>query len=426
MSIRYIALAAILFSQQFCFSQNASNSDSVNFNFENFLEKIDSPILQQVISNPEYRCQIIYTQINRDSANTPTFNTYTYHLDTLKYFNPASLVKLPTALLALEKINNLHIEGLDKNNRMITDSSSACQHSFKIDTSSATGYASIAHYIKRMLLVSENDPYSRLYEFLGQEYIYNRLQSMGYTQTRIIHRFDPGCNTEQNKNTNRIEFVSQLNGKIIYTQTATQNKFTPAPPLGKIYVGRGYLDMHNKFINTPKDFTYSNIINLWDITHILRSILFPETTMATKRFNVTQNDREFIIRHMALLPREVKYPRYNEKAYPDNYKKYLLYGLNKSIKSDSVRIINIVGQSYGFMSDVAYIFNENKNVEFILSAVVYVNKDGIINDGRYEYESIALPFFSTLGKAVYEFELKRNKNTTPKLHNFTNIINFKE
>jgi hypothetical protein len=67
-----------------------------------------SPALAQVLSHSDtYQLQIIYTQIDRDAQNVPHFTRHTYHLNPQQYFNPASLVKLPVALLALEKLYRL-------------------------------------------------------------------------------------------------------------------------------------------------------------------------------------------------------------------------------------------------------------------------------------------------------------------------------
>jgi hypothetical protein len=79
----------------------------------------------------------------------------------------------------------------------------------------------------------------------------------------------------------------------------------------------------------------------------------------------------------------------------------------KPITSDNIKITNIVGQSYGFMVDCAYIQNKKENVEFMLSAVIYTNEDEILNDGKYEYNTIALPFLAEFGRQIYAFELKK-------------------
>src|SRR5436190_19439452 len=63
----------------------------------------------------EFRLQVIYTQINRDARNLPSFRNYYFNVDTNVYFNPASTVKLPLALLALEKLNDLKRYGINKN-----------------------------------------------------------------------------------------------------------------------------------------------------------------------------------------------------------------------------------------------------------------------------------------------------------------------
>ena len=51
-----------------------------------------------VMENPAaHRVQIIYTQIDRDADNVPSFQSFTYRVDDDEYFYPASTVKLPTA-----------------------------------------------------------------------------------------------------------------------------------------------------------------------------------------------------------------------------------------------------------------------------------------------------------------------------------------
>ena len=69
------------------------------------LKKEKDSLLQHVLSHPEtYRYQLVYTQIDRDGKNQPTFTNFYYQFDSLRYFNPASTVKLPLALLTLEKL----------------------------------------------------------------------------------------------------------------------------------------------------------------------------------------------------------------------------------------------------------------------------------------------------------------------------------
>jgi hypothetical protein len=51
----------------------------------------------------------------------------------------------------------------------------------------------------------------------------------------------------------------------------------------------------------------------------------------------------------------------------------------------------------------------------MLSAVIYCNSDGILNDEHYDYNSIGYPFFSNLGKVIYDYELHRQRDFSPDL-----------
>ncbi|UKJ06282.1 hypothetical protein [Solitalea lacus] len=122
---------------------------------------------------------------------------------------------------------------------------------------------------------------------------------------------------------------------------------------------------------------------------------------------------------MSMLPQESKHPNYsNTKEYHPSYVKFLMFGDKKDQLPANIRIFNKVGDSYGYMLDNAYIVDFDNKVEFLLSAVVFSNKDEIFNDSKYEYESICLPFLGNLGRVIYDFELKRKKAYLPDLSKF--------
>lgn len=375
-----------------------------NFSFDSLLNK--KAILKKVNANfKKYRLQIIYTQITRDAEGKPQFKDYMYHVDSSNYFYCASLVKLPCAILALEKTKRLRVYS---NTIMFTDSANACQRSVKKDTTSIDGYPSIAQYIKRMALVSDNFAYGRVYEFLGVDEIHNRLNELGYKNVRIVHRFDGGCKGTENTTTNPVTFLkSDLTPITSQPQQEASKLYTH--PLGVVKVGKAHLNAQNKKIKAPKDFTNMNYISLENIHSMLKRLIFDNDLPSEQRYAMIEDDRQFLIEQLTALPRESSHPTYN-KSYYDSYKKYFMYGdSRKSIANTDIMITNIVGQSYGFMVDCAYIQNKKENVEFMLSAVIYTNEDEIINDGKYEYNTIALPFLAELGRQVYNYELKRTK-----------------
>ena len=168
----------------------------------------------------ELKIQVIYSQIDRGKKGKIKFTDHSFNLDPDNYYYPASTVKLPVAILALQKLNELKIPGLDKNTTMITGTDGDGQTGVSNDPSSSNGRPSMAHYIKKILLVSDNDAFNRLYEFLGQEYINNSLHRMGYTDVQIIHRLNISLPEDQNRHTNPVEFYDD-NDMIIYLKFLT-------------------------------------------------------------------------------------------------------------------------------------------------------------------------------------------------------------
>ncbi|MVM31970.1 hypothetical protein GO755_18110 [Spirosoma sp. HMF4905] len=381
----------------------------------NLFSRNQSPIFQEVIKHPDtYRLQIIYTQINRDKANVPSFTNYYFHVDSTEYFNPASTVKLPLALLSLEKLNRLNKPNVTKFTSMQFDSAYSKQTKEWTDKTAQNGYPSIVHLIRKAFLVSENDPYSRMYEFVGQSEINRSLHAKGYLDTRITHRFVRMTNDE-NRHTNPVRFI-QDDGKLIYTQPAAYNEdpfdFRRVAKLGKGYYVRDSL------VHQPFDFTERNKFPLEAFQQILQSVMFPMSVSAKQRFNLTKDDYRFLYQYLSQYPSETNYPKYDAKQYYDSYVKFFFMDSLHHQMPEGIRVFNKVGWAYGFLTDASYIVDFNNKIEYMLTATVYVNSDGILNDDKYDFDSIGHPFLYQLGQTIYQYELKRKRPFTPDLNVF--------
>lgn len=361
----------------------------------------------------KYNLQIIYTQIDRVRGNPAHFTDFYFNLDSTGYRYPASTIKLPIAALALQKLNELNIPGLNKYSTMITEAQSAGQSAVYNDPTSPDGRPTIAHYIKKILLVSDNDASNRLYEFLGQEYINNVLKKMGYDSVQIIHRLSVSLNESQNRTTNPVKFYNAEN-KILWEQKETKSDMRYHIRNEKL--GKGYMS-GAQLVNEPFDFSRKNKLTLPDLHSILRSLIFPESVPRQKRFDLTKDDYQFLYKHMSMMPRESKYPQY-DSSYTDAYVKFLFYGGKGAIGGNSIRIFNKVGDAYGFLTDAAYIVDFKNGIEFMLSAAIYCNSDEVFNDDKYEYETIGYPFMKNLGAVIYQHELKRPRKNKPDLSSF--------
>lgn len=400
------------------YHESEKNLGPENSPLLDFIIKANYDSLLPISANPnEYELQIIYTQIDRNENQEASFTTYTFGQKKPKYFYPASLVKLPTCALALEKINELQINNLNVNSYMFTDSVFICSKKILNDSSSSTCYPSLGNYIKKMLLVSDNNSYSRVYEFLGMDYIQNKLLQKNLGEVRIVSKFDGFCGKEDNKFTFPILFTNEDFDTLYFQKTAKSiNYFNH--PLGKVYKGKKQMLNNGRIIKKPKDFTSSNYLNLRDIDGILKRVIFPENFPEKERFNLKPEDYVFLKKYLSMWPRESIDPIFPDSIFEDSHKKYLIYGnYHDRIENDSVRIFNIVGQSYGTLADCAYIVNYEKGIEFFLSVCIYTNKNGIMNDGKYEYKSIGFPFLSKFGKVIYDYEYKREKTNLPTIQN---------
>ena len=379
------------------------------------------PYFDSILKNrKQWNVQIIYTQIDKGANGIPALKNYYFNVNPDNYFYPASTVKLPICLLALQRLNELKQTGIDKNTTMITEQSQPWQSAVYNDPTSPDGKPSVANYIKKILMVSDNDAYNRLYEFLGRHYINEQLHQKGYADVQVLHRLSIPLTEEQNRATNSINFFDN-NNKLLYSQPMQYDSAQYVKR--KDTVGKGYLtggkNYYNgeQLINSPMDFSNKNRISLPELHNILLSIIYPEKVSASQRFNITAEDRNFLLKYMSQYPTESTFPPYSADTatYWPAYCKFLLFGSEKGELPKNMRIFNKVGDAYGQLTDVAYIVDFDKKIEFFLSATIYCNGDGILNDDKYDYDTIGLPFMKHLGEILYQQELERKKKIEPDL-----------
>jgi hypothetical protein len=407
---KLILISCLLCEYVFAFAQ--SKSDKF---LKDLFEKNGSPLLKHILANPDsFHYQFIYTQIDRDRDNVPRFRNYYLRVNADEYFNPASTVKLPTLIASLNKLNEMKDDRINKYMVMLTDSSYPGQTRLHTDSTSDNGYPSLANYIKKILIVSDNDAYNRLYEFAGQEYLNKLLWKKGYTGTRITRRF-VRMNEEENKHTNQIRFI--LKGREVYKQPAAYSSLQ-FDYSKKHLVGKGYMNRNDSLINEPMDFTTHNIFPLEEMQKMLQTVLFPESVSESKRFNLSEDDYKFIYKNMSTLPYESDHPKYDTSEFFDSYTKFFFFRANKQKIPQNIKVFNKAGWTYGFLTDIAYIIDPSNHVEFMLTATIYTNRDGILNDDKYDYETVGYPFFQETGKIIYNYELGRRRSVTPDFSKF--------
>lgn len=382
----------------------------------------DTAGLGRVLARPGYyRLQLLYTRIERDGAGRPHFRSFGYRRRPAEYFYPASAVKLPAAALALEKLGALRarVPGLRAESPLLTDSAFAGQTAVRRDSSAASGRPSVAQYVRKALLVSDNDAYNRLYEFVGPADLNAGLRRLGRRRSRLVHRLSVGDREPGSRHTNPIRFYADSAARQLLYQQSAAYFGGPWPKLRarRPGIGRAHLE-GAALVPGPLDFSQRNAASLPDLQGLLRAVLFPESLPPRRRLSLDSADYALLRQGLSRLPRESPRPRYDPALFPDTYAKFLLGGGGSAALPPGVRVYNKIGQAYGFLVDNAYVVNPATGVEFLLSAVLYVNADGVLNDDKYEYDSIGLPFLRELGRRVYELESRRPRRHRADLSGF--------
>src|SRR6185369_1003315 len=143
----------------------------------------------------------------------------------------------------------LDIKGLDKFTPMFNDSVYSGQLSVKNDITSENGLPSVAHYARKILLVSDNDASNRLYEFVGQKEVNATLKGKGYNM-RILHRLERPLKPDQNRHTEAVRFVRH--DSVIYSQPMLVNPDSIQAPR-RVLKGIGSMKDDNTIVNKPFD-----------------------------------------------------------------------------------------------------------------------------------------------------------------------------
>ncbi len=382
--------------------------------FNAILPNIKDSVAKKVLASPNaFRLQIVYTQIDRDQNGISHFTNHALYADAENYFNPASMVKMPLAFLAMEKLYELNQPGVNKYTSMQFDSNYQRQVAMYADSSAQNKKPSIAHFIKRAFLISENDPYNRLYQFVGQGPTNQKLLAKGYSSSKITRQF-MGYTEEQNRHTNGINFVDEKGLPILKLDPQyNKDSFQFGAP---ILIGDAHWNSKDEVVKGPFDFTRHNNISLIDMQKMLQSVLFPASVPKQNRFNMSEVDRLFLLQYLSQYPSETDYPKYDSAHFYDSYVKFFFQDSTHSMPKH-IRVFNKVGWAYGFLTDVSYVLDTKNNIDYMLSATIYVNSDGVVNDSKYDEETVGLPFLNIIGNAFYEYELKRPRKYHPKLIN---------
>ncbi len=346
------------------------------------------PQLKPIYKNKEnHNLQILYTKVVRDSLGMPSFIQYDYQADNNVYFYPASTMKLPIAALTLQKINELRNTGIN-----ITVESKI----LLLSADQITTETTFKDLISKVFLVSDNSASNILINFLGYNYFNQQMKEKGLNTIVLNHKFnpDPYVKTDWKIYTLDRDLISKDE-----TQETIEHNNLDNLLQGKFQI------LNGEKVATPFNFKTKNKASLRDLDGVMKRIIYPDLFQEQDRINLSDQDYNFLRYWMSRFTFEdigIEYQK--DSQYFDSYNKFFIYGDSTNTIDRKIRIYNKVGVAYGALTDISYIRDYQKNIEFFLSATIYVNQNQIVNDNIYEYDDVGIPFLAELARQVYKLE----------------------
>ena len=396
-AILMIALHSVIFAQQVTVVKDDL--------LERLLKHKDSR-LDQVIANPgKYQFQLIYVRVIKEDNGQLRFEKRDLFQDQF-YFNPASLIKLPLAVVAMEKLSALNDSGINIHTPLQIKTCS-CDFDTDFYVNSRNQPVDFHQLLREMMIMSDNDAYNLFFDFVGMDAFNSRMKALGYKGTVMKKRFTSRCNDSINRISGGLRFYGEKNKSEltipcnVSVNEAIVDTFLP------MQAGRYYLENGWK-ISGPKDYSEGNYVRLWDATNLLMRLFYPEID-SRGPLQMNPEYRRLLIEAMGDYPSQLENSAYNTEKTPDNFYKFFLKKSKKDTEKNQLKIFNKVGQSLGFISDVAYVTDEKNGVSFFLAAAMLAKKSAIINDGNYNYNDFGFPVFGKIFEEIYSYELKEKE-----------------
>jgi len=348
--------------------------------------------LKEIIKDKEdYEIQILLTKINQYNSQVD-FQEYKYQLDDNKYFYPASTIKLPIVVLALKKINELRSKGSEITLKSKITLNYKDDYSELVIRDSITSFQNL---IADVFLVSDNSASNILIDFVGYNYFNHEMENAGFDKTYLNHKFNP------DPYVNSTWQISDLDNNIISSINDNQ-KIIKADDMtiGLEKGERRYFK--GEILDESLNFSEKNRSSITDMHNLIKYIFYPEIFDSTNTFNLNVEDYDFLRYWMSRFTYEDIGEKFiGDENFFETYNKFFIHGDEQNVSNEQIRVYNKIGQAYGTSIDNGLIKNYQDNVEFILTATIYTNKNKVINDNLYEYDDLAVPFLAKLSRAIY-------------------------
>ena len=388
--------------------------------------------VETILADPEkYRFQLIVTEVINPSSEQPTVQTHEYRVDQ-EYFYPASAIKLFGSLASL-----MHWTKQKERYPWLSPDDSlnvGRKQCWQSDESNVVnGLATLEHEIKKTQLVSSNSAFNRVFDSVGMDSFHSYILPM-FPSVRVYHRLSSTETPEERVRTPSMQVCDVQEKERTWWRPALQATRENAPIFptempytgfgentSSLQIGKAYIDSHSKKqMAGSMDFTEKNRASFYDFHRAMVAFQYSNVALpwgsGLDLSSVVQSDWLDQLRHaMTLYPHDSLNPVYTDPNKSETRFKPLISGIRQTSLTDrSLLYRNKAGKAFGFHMDNAFIaYGSDVGVinkqgyttgtierALFITVGVYVNQNNTLNDNRYEYETLSLPFLQAMGYAA--------------------------
>jgi hypothetical protein len=356
---------------------------------DEILTGTSSAVLKQVLAAPEsYRFQVLYSIVKEGAK--PSLERHGWRADA-EYFFPASSMKVPIALAAYERMNVLRKAGKSGFTR------DATMQIYPSKGSGAPTTTSLARETWRALIVSDNFSANRLLAITGHREVHETCFGLGLSSVRVRTGFATGEEIDPAEVSPRITVGN------VELPARKSTLTLPANDAKLLDIGEAYIDDRGRKVSGPMPFKEKNAAKLQHLQdaliHIMRPELLPPRPNSIYAAGAPNDDVAYLRETLGTLPSESGLAGYDRNIVADYPLSPFLRGIERVRARGQFQIFQKVGQAYGFLIHNAYIVDKASGKSFFLTAAIYANADGVLNDDLYNYDTVAFPALADVGEA---------------------------
>jgi hypothetical protein len=348
--------------------------------------------LQTLNRASELQIQVLYSR--REQG---VWREYGFRADA-EWFAPASLVKLPLCAFLLADLQHRKID-FRAASIAFPEMPGCAERPAELRQAQR-----VTRVIERALVLSDDSAYCALYDYFGPAKIAEWFARLGFPTgvdgTRIQARFG-SCGPERSTITGPVRVYENDRLRFEEPRRAPFVLMRAAQP---IEVGKAWISGQRR-IEGAKDFTTNNTMPLSTIHRMMLGLIDPNSAHSMDKARgrnkpeslaLNADARAFLLDCMARHPSACQScnPVERQQSQTD----FRLLAVGDRQWPSGLQVRNKVGWAFGYLSDTAHL--KIGQSECVVSCVMYLNADGVLNDGRYEYDSIGRPFMAELGRLL--------------------------